>query len=299
MPEPRAAPLTVVKGGIDRLRTKGGARADTLYDLVNAQIDAEFNIGPRPGSTRIAALPMGTVGLCTFGGKFHVFAHEFVDLSAYDDFELDILLHPFDPTAELVEIHFAEPFMGALYVVAEWSDGGVFHYWLASSGPWSADTVYLDGDVVTEFTSGATTVTQSIYHYWLQPGTEWTASTEYSFNEFVTPTTPNGFVYSASRLGLAYPAWAPGVPRTAGNGSSVDPSIVEPTVYNEFFYECIATTGDNPLSGSSEPNWPTSTGATIIENTDGSPVQSANDVTPPAPPATSTPQASTVERYNR
>jgi len=268
MPEPRRAPLTVVKAGIDRLRTRAGARADTLYDLVNAVIDAEYNIGPRPGSSRIAQLPTGTVGLCAFDGKYHVFADHEVDLTGFDDFELDILLHPFDPTAELTTIHFAQPFLGALYVVAE-------------------------------FTSGSTTVTQSIYHYWLQPGEEWEANTEYSYNQFVTPTTPNGFVYSASRLGLAYPAWAPGVPRTAGNGSSIEPSIIEPTTYNEFFYECIETSGDNPLSGSSEPNWPTSTGATIVENTDGSPVQTANDVTPPAPPPTSTPQASTVERYNR
>lgn len=268
MPEPRSAPLTVSKGGIDRLRTKGGARADSLYDLVNAVIDAEFNIGPRPGSSRIAMLPPGTVGLTAFENKFHVYAHTFVDLTGFDDFELDILLHPFDPTAELTQIHFAQPFLGALYVVAE-------------------------------FSSGVTTITKSIYHYWLQPGETWQPSHEYSFNQFVTPTVPNGYVYSASRLGNAYPAWAPGVPRTAGNGSSIEPSIIEPTVYNEFFYVCIDTTGDNPLSGSSEPVWPTTTGATIVENTDGFDVQTSNNVTPPAPPPTSTPQSSTTDRYNR
>jgi hypothetical protein len=262
MPEPRAAALTVSKGGIDRLRTKGGARADSLYDLTNAKIDAEYNIIPREGSLRVAMLPEGTVGLTAFDGKFHVYASSEVDLTGFDLFELDILLHPFDPTASVVEIHFAQPYLGALYVVAEFTDG-------------------------------------QVYHYWLQPGQEWTASTEYSVNEFVTPTDPNGFVYSASRLGLAYPSWAAGVERTAGNGSSITPSIIEPTVYNEFFYEVIETTGDNPRSGSVEPTWPTATGATVVENTDGFQAQAANDVTPPTPPPANTPQASTVARYNR
>ncbi|HEX7094966.1 MAG TPA: hypothetical protein VF183_03725, partial [Acidimicrobiales bacterium] len=72
----RPYPLTVLKGGIDRLRPKGGARADSLYDLVNAQITKEFQVEPRAGTRRAASLPEGTVGLCAFGGEFHVFANE-------------------------------------------------------------------------------------------------------------------------------------------------------------------------------------------------------------------------------
>ena len=34
----RAIPLTTIKSGINRLRTKGGARADTLYDLLNGYV---------------------------------------------------------------------------------------------------------------------------------------------------------------------------------------------------------------------------------------------------------------------
>lgn len=177
-----------------------------------------------------------------------------------EGYQLDVLLHPFDPDAELVEIHFAEPILGALYVVAEFDDG-------------------------------------QVYHYWLQPGETWEADTEYSLYEFVTPTAPNGYVYSANRLSSSYPAWAPGVTRTAGNGSSIEPSIIEPTVYNEYYYTCIATEGDPARSGTVEPIWPLHTGETIVENTDGFQAQNPNAVTPPSLPSPNTPQSSTTDRY--
>ncbi len=145
--------------------------------------------------------------------------------------------------------------------------------------------------MVAEFDSG------DVFHYWLQPGEEWEADSEYSANEFVVPTTANGFVYRAVRFGDPYPAWSPGVSRTAGNGSSIDPSRIEPTEYNEYFYEAIATNGDDPRSGSVEPSWPTATGATIIENTDGFELSEIDEAKPPSPPSASTPQSSTTSRY--
>ncbi len=261
----RSGPLTVVKGGIDRGRPKGGVRADVLYDLHNAFITEEFKIVPREGTRRAQVLPSGTVGLTYFEGEFHVFSHEYVDLSTAPGYVLDVLLHPFNPDAELTEIHFAEPFLGSLYVVAEFTDN-----------------------------YGET----SIYHFWLQEAEEWQPDTEYSANEFVTPTTPNGYVYRATRLTAPYPAWTPGAPRTAGNGSSIEPSIIEPTVYNEYYYVCIDTEGDNPSSGTVEPIWPTNTGQTIVENSDGFSTSSPDDANPPAPPANNQPQGSTDDRYS-
>jgi hypothetical protein len=101
------------------------------------------------------------------------------------------------------------------------------------------------------------------------------------------------------RLTQPYPSWTPGTPRTEGNGSSIEPSIIEPTVYNEFFYTAIATSGDNPASGSIEPVWPEATGATIVENTDGFPSSTPNDANPPTPPPPNTPQGTTTDRYSR
>jgi hypothetical protein len=176
----RPAQLTAIKDGINRLRPKGGARADSLYDLLNAYVTAERTVVGRPGTRRAARLPAGTVGLVAFEGVYHVFSHADVDLAGLDDYQLSILLHPTNPDAELVRIHYATPFLGALYVVAEFSD-------------------------------------EAIFHFWLQAGTTWTADTEYSANQFATPTAPNGYVYRAIRFGDPYQAWGPGVPRAVAD----------------------------------------------------------------------------------
>ncbi len=256
----RTIPLTVIEGGINRLLTKGGARADDLYDLVNAYVTKARKIKPRPGTERVASLPTGTVGLCAFDGGLHVFASASVDLSAYPDFTLHVLKHPYNQNAVLTTIHFAEPFLGALYVVGEFNEG-------------------------------------QIYHYWLQDAETWEASTEYKVHQFVLPTTENGYAYRASRYGNPYPSWSAGVLRTAGNGSSIDPSRIEPTTYNGYYYEAIATEGDNPRSGDVEPTWPTNSGETVVENTDGwTPTATP---TPPDPPELIVPQDLTLVKYER
>lgn len=252
----RTAQLTVVKDGINRLRPKGGARADSLYDLVNGYVTAERTVVNRPGTRRLVQLPAGTVGLVAFEDLYHVFASAVVSLALFPTFRLNILLHPLDPNAELERIHYAAPFLGALYVVAEFDDG-------------------------------------QIYHYWLQAGETWEAATEYSANQFATPTVENGYVYRATRLASPYPAWTPGTARTLGP----PPSIIEPTTYNEYYFTAIALQGSNPSSGTTEPPWPTATGATLIESTDGVTFPDQNAAQPPTPPAPNTPQSSTTDRY--
>src|SRR5690606_35861833 len=64
--------------------------------------------------------------------------------------------------------------------------------------------------------------------------------------------------YQATRIGSPGAAWAAGVERTIGD-------VVEPTVYNGYKYTVTATTGANPTSGLIEPDWPTESGAQIIE----------------------------------
>ena len=246
----RTVPLTAVKDGINRLLMKGAARADSLIELTNGYINAERKIVVRPGTTRLATVA-GTVGLVYFDGSYHVFSHTTVAVPG--GFTLDILLHPLDPAATLTRIHFVTPVLGALYVVAEFDDG-------------------------------------QIYHYWLQEGEAWEATVEIAANEFRTPTVANGYVYRATRLGSSYPAWTAGTPRTIGD-------LIEPTTYNEYYFEAVDTQGDNPASGSTEPPWPTETGEQIVESTDGVTFPNANDAAPPAPPSPNTPQASTTDRY--
>ncbi len=183
----RPIPLTVLKGGINRLRTKGGARADTLYDLVNGRLTDAGTVKCRPGTIRIATLNALTKGLCAFNDTFHVFCHVVVAVPA--GFTLKIIVHP-DATAAvpivLSRIHFAAPFLGFLYVVAEFEDGNIYHYWLSSSGTWTANTVYSNGDIVE-------------------------------------PTVPNGLAYQAIRINSPYPSWAPNVIRT--DGDIIEPTV--------------------------------------------------------------------------
>lgn len=249
----RQETLTVIKGGLSRLRTKGAALKDTLFKLTNGHVTFEKTVVRRPGTLRHATLPSGTFGLLGFDGGFHVFATSVV-ASLPADVTLHVLLHP--GGEDLKKIHFAKPYLGAIYVVAEF-----------------------DND--------------DVYHFWLQPAEDdWQADTEYSANEFVTPTTPNGFVYKATRLGDAKQSWAPNVPREVGDE-------IEPTTYNEYYYEAIEANGDNPRSAEFEPVWPTNTGETIIENAASEESDENESVSGPEPPSANRPQVDRTGRYRR
>ncbi len=139
--------LTTAKGGINRLRDKGNASKDSLYDLLNGYVTQTNSIKPRPGTRLSYSLPTGTKGLCAFHEKLHVFSSEVVtSLDAM--VVINVLRHPTSPLLPLLEIHFAAPFLGYLYVAAEWLNGDVFHYWLQENNPWQADHVYLEGEIV-------------------------------------------------------------------------------------------------------------------------------------------------------
>ena len=179
--------LTTAQGGINRLRDKGGASKDSLYDLVNGYVTETNSIKFRPGTRRAYSLPPDqTKGMCAFQDKLHVFAWEPVE-SLDDNVVIHILRHPSaGSTMPLKEIHFAAPFLGYLYVAAEWLNGEVYHYWIQSATEWSANTAYKPGDIVE-------------------------------------PTTPNGYFYRASRTGPAGVAWAPNVARA--DGDVVEPTV--------------------------------------------------------------------------
>jgi hypothetical protein len=171
----RPTVLNAVDAGITRLRSKGGASPKSLYDLVDAYVTAGKTILPRPGSRRVASLPPGSIGLTLYEGEFHVYASSNIGAMPAG-YHLNILIHPTNAGASLRYIWAAFPYLGHLYVVAEWSTGEVFHYWLEKRAAWQASTVYREGDIVE-------------------------------------PTVPNGFAYQATRMNPAAPAWAPNVPR--------------------------------------------------------------------------------------
>lgn len=171
--------LNALKQGISRVRVKGGADPSTLYDLVNGYVTIDGSTQSRPGTVRKAVLPAGTKGLCAFAGGFVVFSHMVQDMSGAPGYTCEVLVNSNDPTQPIKEIHFAAPFMGFLYVVAEFDNGDVFHYWLQSDGTWQASTMYLA-------------------------------------NQTVLPTAHNGLRYKS--VGGDNPAaWAPNVPRAVGD----------------------------------------------------------------------------------
>jgi hypothetical protein len=169
-----------------RLRNKGNAAPATLYDALNCYITLAGTIKPRPGSQTDITLPADTKGLVAHKCRLYTFKHEPDVTSNPDKYVVATLRHPLDSTIKLQQIHFAAPFMGFLYVAAEFTDGNTWHYWLEELDAWSANTDYKIGDRVF-------------------------------------PTTENGFAYYAHRAGSPYEAWASGVERTVGD--IVEPTV--------------------------------------------------------------------------
>jgi hypothetical protein len=104
----------------------------------------------------------------------------------------------------------------------------------------------------------------------------WTASTSYSSGTYIVPTTENGWIYECTTAGNSAPS-EPTWPTT--EGSTVNDlagyatwaastayalgDYVVPTTSNGFYYECT-TAG---TSGTTEPTWPTTAGATVTDGT--------------------------------
>jgi hypothetical protein len=392
--------LTTISGGINRLKTKGGAARDALFDLVNGYVTAANTVVPRPGTDRnanLAALaPVGaTKGLVGFQGQLHVFSASVVPVPA--GYQLHVLNHPavqqpgnnttFSMTANhnflaptnigysvgsygsvtpttllgadgrtytveaminygtinndfllqltysgadpaqtdafaqvsftdqnghlhtfsssvvgsfsagggtaswewaqpngamfanagvypitigqaanisipIKEIHFASPFMGVLFVTAEFS--------------------VADPTVLAQY--------GSVFHYWIQSGSTWVASEDRMIGDIVVPSVPNGLEYVASRHGTPNPVWAPSVLHSVNDK-------VEPTVPNGFYFTAITTEGANPVSGATEPTWPTTDSATVTENSAIDSDQVASLVTAAPQPATNVPNSTITTRY--
>jgi hypothetical protein len=186
----RDVDLNALKAGITRLRVKGGADPSSLYDLVNGYVTIDGSAVSRPGTVSDVTLPEGTKGLCAFDGGMVVFSHEAKTISN-QRYSCGVLINPVDSSIPIKEIHFASPFMGALYVVAEFDGGDVYHYWLQSNEAWQPNMVYRDGQSVrpTVINGFAYTPTRA------NVPAAWKATTRYAVGDEVTPTVYNGFYY--------------------------------------------------------------------------------------------------------
>lgn len=156
-------------------------------------------------------------GLVAFKGVLYAFCHKPLTTSSAS-FVILTLRHPTSSTATLTKIHFAQPFMGFMYVVAEFSDA-------------------------------------FIGHYWLQTPPAWTVNMGYKSNDLVQPTTPNGFYYKAVQVANP-PTWTPLIQYALND-------FIQPTKYNGYQYKAFNEIGPNTppaRSGSIEPIWQVATG---------------------------------------
>ncbi len=211
----RTLSFTTAKGGINRQRVRGGATADSLYDALNTYQTGSGTWINRDGTVRDALLPATTRGLTAFQGILHTFSYQLEQYTPVG-YLANVLAHPTNDAATLTEIHFAQPFMGALYVVAEWSDGGIFHYWLASSGEWSADHVYFDGDIVIPTVPNGL-LYKATANNPAAPTQTWQPLTNYTVGSKVLPTTYDGYYFEVTATqgdvpisGNTEPTWSVG-----------------------------------------------------------------------------------------
>lgn len=166
----RQVVLSTQKGGISRLRDKGGASPETLYELRNAYVTTAKTIRQRPGMTTIFTLNPGTVGWVSYAGQYFVFASTFVAQPA--GVTCLVLKHPTLTGLTLTKIHFAQTFLGRFYVAAEFSNSDIRHYWVTNAQGWVANT-------------------------------------RYGYRQQVVPSAPNGFVYEAVNTDST-PLWTAG-----------------------------------------------------------------------------------------
>lgn len=216
--------LSAVKAGITRLRDKGGASPDSLFDLLNGYVTAARTIKMRPGSRIETEVPDATIGLIYFKDRFWVFANQSMGAPA-DDYRVEVLRHPTQTLAQLTDIHFAVPFLGYPYVVAEFGNGDVFHYWLEEGEVWQPGKTYFPGALVRPTNGNGLA-------YRLEGDTSayvaWAPNVARAVGDVVVPTSDNGYKYTvtettgaSARSGTTEPNW----PTNAGETVYEDANI--------------------------------------------------------------------------
>lgn len=201
----RTIHLTGLKQGIQRVREKGGASPDTLYDLNDGYVGIDGAIEQRPGTVLDYALPAGTLGMCAHDGDLVVFSTSPKACPAGT--RCEVLTHPFFPSQGLTYIWYAAPFLGYLYVVAEFQNGDVYHYWLQAANEWEASTTYQEGQIIVPSTPNGLGYKA---HRVLPKYPQWVPGMEVVLGTKVEPTTANGYYYEATATSEAAGVGTPG-----------------------------------------------------------------------------------------
>lgn len=235
----RSETLSSSGAGMTRLRDKGGASPQTLYELTNAYINASRSPTQRPGTTWTYQFGANTVGLVAFQGIFYAFTDNAAAVVSTGNYRVVLLRNPvLGSVATLTKIVYAVPFMGYLYVVGGYSDGTYHHFWLQNPPAWTANTSFQTNTLVQPTTANG-------YYYKAQqasPPPVWRPHNAYVVSTYVQPTTWNGFYYECTSTsvppllqvsGPNEPAWSTSIGGitldfSAGNPST-NPVQVSPT----------------------------------------------------------------------
>ena len=234
----RMFPLAKQVDGINLMRSKGGASPESLFDLKNGWVTSKRTVESRPGSAKDLTFPAGTKGVIGFEGKFHTFAHAAV-LNLDPRIVVNILVHPTAITP-LLKIHKVFAFLGRLYVVAEFIDGLVKHFWVENPSDWVAGKSY-------DYRSAVQPVIKSGFYFEnLTPSTipAWQFNSTIVANDVRQPRVANGFKYTATAVtGTA--------PVKTGNTEPTWPVVAGQTVLERRYVTDVAQQppGDTDASG--------------------------------------------------
>jgi hypothetical protein len=250
----RAYPITVLDGGINRLRVKGGAAANQLYDLQNAYITNAGAVQPREGTIRAATLDGSTVGLAAANGTFNIFSSQFSTAALPANYVLNVLSDPNNTSASPVTIWYAKPFMGFLYVVAQFSDNSIFHYWLQNDGTWTSSTDYTSASIVLPPVANGLAY-QGLRDFPPQPA--WTPDTVVTSGSYVEPNTPTGFCYQAIAVA--------GNPIHTGQVEPVWPTVAGATIQEFGDFDVSATDAGTTQATASAYSTASPLGGTITD----------------------------------
>lgn len=235
--------LAGFKRGMDRQSLRATPKDGTFFNLLNCYVTASGTIKKRGGFRKLGAFNAATKGLFSNAGTLHAF-YSGTTLTPAAGFPVEYdALQPIAEDVTLAKVWADYLFLGRQYVVAEFSDGNTYHFWLPSSAaagsapPWQADH-------------------------------------NYNVDAAVQPTVLNGFYYTIANNEFPQ-AWQP-------NKTYIVGDVIVPTTLNGWKYTLIEADGDNPSSGAEEPDWPTSDGATVSEEHDNAPAPAKPPQLPPA-----------------
>jgi len=115
------------RGGLDTRRTRFTAPAGTLLELVNAHITQGGEIEKRKAFVPTVSLPPGTIGMAVLGGRAYVFGSDVEPNLLPSSVSYQRLQHP--SSLELIKVLRSEIYNNKLYVIGQFDDGSVYHFY--------------------------------------------------------------------------------------------------------------------------------------------------------------------------